>query len=60
MTTLVLHADNGHAVASADVSLLLRHLGITELHSRPYVRDDDPGPAQIVAETPVTARVFTC
>ena len=39
---LTIHADNGPAPASDSVSRLLRHLGITESHSRPHVSDDNP------------------
>lgn len=39
---LTIHADNGPAPASESVSRLLRHLGITESHSRPHVSDDNP------------------
>jgi putative transposase len=37
-----LHADNGPAMTSQDLSELMANLGISKSHSRPYVSDDNP------------------
>lgn len=39
---LTFHADNGAAMVSQPVALLLASLGITKSHSRPHVSDDNP------------------
>ena len=39
---LTFHADNGAAMVSKPVALLLSHLGVIKSHSRPYVSDDNP------------------
>ena len=39
---LVLHADRGSAMRSKTVSALLKKLGVTKSHSRPYTPTDNP------------------
>jgi putative transposase len=39
---LVLHADRGSAMRSQTVSALLKKLGVTKSHSRPYTPTDNP------------------
>jgi putative transposase len=39
---LTIHADRGPSMTSKPVAFLLADLGITQTHSRPYVRDDNP------------------
>jgi putative transposase len=40
--TLGLHADNGAAMVSQPVAVLLANLGVRKSHSRPHVSDDNP------------------
>ena len=39
---LTVHADNGAAMISKPVALLLADLGVTKSHSRPHVSNDNP------------------
>lgn len=39
---LTLHSDNGPAMISKPVALLMADLGITKTHSRPHVSNDNP------------------
>lgn len=39
---LTLHADNGGAMTSKPLALLLADLGVTKTHSRPHVSNDNP------------------
>lgn len=39
---LSLHADRGPAMTSKSVCELLRDLGVTQSHSRPYMKNDNP------------------
>jgi putative transposase len=39
---LTLHADRGSSMQSKPVAWLLTDLGVTQTHSRPYTRDDNP------------------
>lgn len=39
---LTIHADGGPSMTSKSVSELLREMGVTESHSRPYVKNDNP------------------
>lgn len=40
--TLILHSDRGSAMRSQPVSELLKKLGVTKSHSRPYTPTDNP------------------
>ena len=39
---LTLHADRGSSMASKPVAFLLADLGVTKIHSRPHVPNDNP------------------
>jgi putative transposase len=41
-TKLTVHSDRGSAMKSVPVVKLLKNLGATKTHSRPYVSDDNP------------------
>lgn len=40
--SLTIHADNGGAMTSKSLALLLADLGVAKSHSRPHVSDDNP------------------
>jgi putative transposase len=42
LSQLTLHADNGGAMTSKPLALLLADLGVTKTHSRPHVSNDNP------------------
>jgi len=42
--SLTIHADNGGAMTSKSLALLLADLGVAKSHSRPHVSDDNPFP----------------
>jgi transposase InsO family protein len=39
---LAIHADRGSSMTSKPVAFLMADLGVTKMHSRPYVSDDNP------------------
>ena len=39
---LTIHADRGSSMTSKPVAFLLADIGVTQLHSRPHVSDDNP------------------